>query len=66
MTETETNDWSTASKDGSVINVRFPDGRTITKAKWNPKADRWEVPRRGKWASMRDVHGVREPDVWWP
>jgi hypothetical protein len=59
---TETNDWNTAPKDGSEINVRFPDG-TLAKAKWNAKTDQWDVPRRGKWASMRDVHGGRVPVV---
>jgi hypothetical protein len=62
---TETNDWNTAPKDGSEINVQFPDG-TQAKAKWNAQTDQWEVPRRGKWASMQDVHGVRSPIVWWP
>jgi len=60
----ETDDWNTAPRDGTVINVRFPDG-TTTEARWNAQAGQWEAPRRGKWANMRDVHGVREPTVWW-
>jgi hypothetical protein len=62
---TETNDWNTAPKDGSEINVQFPDG-TRAKAKWDAQTDQWDVPRRGKWASMRDVRGGRTPIVWWP
>jgi hypothetical protein len=60
-----TNEWTTAPKDGSVFHVQFPDG-TRTKARWNVTAKQWEAPRRGKWASMRDVHGGREPTSWWP
>ena len=63
---TQTSDWGTAPKDGSVINVQFPDGETVTKTKWNVQTCQWEVPRRGKWSSMRDVHGIRDPVVWWP
>jgi hypothetical protein len=62
----KTHDWLTAPQDGSVINVRFPDGKTVTEARWNTQAGQWETPRRGKWSRMREVHGVREPTVWWP
>jgi hypothetical protein len=61
-----TDDWRTAPKDGSTIKVRFPDGRTVTRARWNTEGKQWEVPHRGKWTRMRDVHGVNDPVVWWP
>ena len=61
----EMNDWSTAPRDGSLIYVRFPDGETVTKARWNVGAGQWEAPRRGKWTNMRDAHGARAPVVWW-
>jgi hypothetical protein len=64
MQLTETNDWKDAPKDSSEITAQFPDG-TQAKARWNAQTVQWEVPRRGKWASMRDVHGAREPVVWW-
>ena len=63
---TRTDEWGTAPKDGSVINVKFPDGKTVTKARWNIQSGLWEVPRRGKWSIMREVHGARDPVVWWP
>ena len=60
---TETNDWKTALKDGSEINVRFPDG-TRAKAKWNARTARWEVLRKsGEWVSIEYEHGGRGPDV---
>src|SRR5205823_6674435 len=38
-------DWATAPKDGSVINVQFPDG-TQAQARWNTEGvARWEVLR---------------------
>jgi hypothetical protein len=61
----EKDEWSTAPQDGTVINVRFPDGKTVTEARWNTQARQWEVPHRGKWSNMRDIHGAREPTVWW-
>ena len=63
---THTEEWEFAPKNGSVINAQFPDGKTVTKTKWNALTQQWEVPRRGKWSNMRDVHGAREPVVWWP
>jgi hypothetical protein len=63
---TETNDWNTAPKDGSEINVQFPDG-TRAKAKWNAQTGQWEVLRNsGKWVSMQYEHGRTAPIVWWP
>lgn len=64
-TMNETNEWHSAPRDGTVINVKFPDGTIVTEATWNAQTGQWETPRRGKWASMRDVHGTREPTVWW-
>jgi hypothetical protein len=61
----QTSDWRTAPKDGSVIKVKFPDGKTVTEARWDAQTQQWQTPRRGKWAGMQDVHGRREPDVWW-
>jgi hypothetical protein len=68
MTETN-NDWGAAPKNGSEINVQFPDG-TKARAKWNAAAQtggQWEVLRHtGEWVSMRYDHGIHDPDVWWP
>ena len=63
---TETNDWITKPppKNGSEINVQFPDG-TKAKAKWNAQASQWEVPYEGKWRNMRYAHGAHDPCVWW-
>ena len=60
----ELNDWTTAPKDGSTVTVKFPDGETETVARWNAQTDQWEVPRRGKWAKMGDVHGANLPKFW--
>jgi hypothetical protein len=56
-------EWDTAPKDGSIINVQFPD-RTWTKARWNKDTGHWEVPQRDKWVPMRVVR-IREPVAWW-
>jgi hypothetical protein len=63
----ETNDdWGAAPKDGSEINVQFPDG-SKTRAKWNAQTGQWEVLRHsGEWVSMRYEHGIDDPVVWWP
>lgn len=64
---TTTRDWATAPKDGSIVNVQFPDG-TKAKAKWNAVSSggQWEVLRSsGKWVQMRFDHGINDPIVWW-
>ena len=63
---TETNDWGTAPKDGSEINVQFSDGPKA-RARWNAQTGQWEVLRdSGKRVSIRYAHGIHDPDVWWP
>ncbi len=60
-----TDDWSTAPKDGSQINVEFRGG-TRSEARWNAQTARWEVLRRsGKWVGMKFEHGTDHPFVWW-
>jgi hypothetical protein len=59
-----TDGWPTAPKDGSTIKVQFPDG-TKTDARYCTENHEWQTPRRGKWATMKDVHGLRVPVVWW-
>ena len=61
----ETNEWSTAPKDGSEINIQFPDG-TKARAKWDSESGQWKVPSGGKWLNMEYVHGNSDPVVWWP
>ena len=51
---TETNEWSTAPKDGSEINIQFPDG---TKAR-----ARWNAENGGEWQAQRATVNGRE----WP
>jgi hypothetical protein len=64
MTQTN-DDWSTAPKDGSVINIEFRGG-TRAKAKWNAQTARWEVLRHsGKWVNIKFEHGTDHPLVWW-
>ena len=59
------NAWATAPKDGSVINVMFPDG-TRAKARWNASSGKWEVLRQnGRLKSMKFDH-PRDPVCWWP
>ena len=59
------NDWASALKDGSVINVLFPDN-TQAKARFNIQASRWEVQRdSGDWVGMEYEHGARVPNSWW-
>jgi hypothetical protein len=63
--ERMTEEWSTAPKDGSVINVEFPDGAT-SKARWNANEGRWEAIRaNGTWVGMQYAHGLRDPIGWW-
>ena len=59
-------DWATAPKDGSVINVQFPDG-TQAKARLSTEsAPQWEVLRgSGDWVSMDYEHGRQLPSRWW-
>jgi len=59
-------DWATAPKDGSVINVQFPDG-IQAKARWSTDgAPLWEVLRgSGDWVSMEYDHGRQPPSRWW-
>ena len=59
----EMKEWHTAPRDGSEINVQFPDG-TTAKARW--LAGHWEVLREdGQWRDMTYVYGPREPEFWW-
>ena len=60
-----TDEWKTAPKDESVINVQFPNGQTA-KARWSRDAGHWEMRKMGKWMPMRDVGGACDPVVWWP
>ena len=59
-------DWATAPKDGSVINVQFPDG-TQAKARWTTEGvPQWEVLRGGsEWDSMENDQGRQQPSRWW-
>ena len=59
-------DWTTAPKDGSVINVQFPDG-TQARAKWSTDgAPQWQILRgSGDWVSMEYDHGRQPPSRWW-
>lgn len=50
----ETNDWSTAPRDGRVFNCQFPDGSS-TRARWNAQAGKWEVAYGGQWRPMNDT-----------
>jgi hypothetical protein len=62
----ETREWSTAPKDGSEINVQFPDG-TKARARWNEIDSEWQVRQRdGEWKRMAYLHGGSDPRVWWP
>ncbi|HEX3347045.1 MAG TPA: hypothetical protein VHS58_02955 [Acetobacteraceae bacterium] len=60
----DTDIWSTAPKEGSVIKVQFPDGTENT-AKWDTKARQWDARLDGEWVSMAYAHGTRTPVVWW-
>jgi hypothetical protein len=62
----ETNDdWGAAPRDGSEINVEFPNGAKA-RAKWNAQACRWEVlQHNGEWVGMKYEHGG-DLHVWWP
>ena len=59
-------DWATVPKDGSVINVQFPDG-TQAKARWSIEGSgRWEVySKHRKWIGMAYQHGRNVPIHWW-
>ncbi len=62
----ETSDWSTAPKDGTVIDVKFEDG-TETEARFSTLTRQWEViygPRK-EWRRMEYVH-KSPPICWWP
>jgi hypothetical protein len=62
--ERMTEEWSTAPKDGSVINVQFAAAVT-SKVRWNATEGRWEVLRaNGTWVGMQYAHGLRDPVGW--
>jgi hypothetical protein len=58
-------DWQRAPKDGSVINVEFPDGE-ITLARFDVFQKLWEVPCRD--GMLVAMHQQRHdlPQDWWP
>lgn len=61
----ETNEWSTAPKDGAEINVQFADGARA-RARWNENGTEWQVQQSdGEWKRMAYLHGGIDPLVWW-
>ena len=67
-TMSETNEWNTAPKDGSEINVQFLGG-TRARARWNAAKNggEWEVLwQSGEWVSLKYDRGRGDPDIWWP
>jgi hypothetical protein len=64
----ETNEWNTAPKDGSEINVQFAGGQRA-RARWNAAKNggEWEVLwQSGEWVSLKYDRGRGDPDIWWP
>jgi hypothetical protein len=60
-------DWATAPKDGSVVNVQFPAG-TQARVRWSSKGSgRWEAysKKSRKWIGMEYQHGRNDPSRWW-
>jgi hypothetical protein len=60
-------DWSSAPKDGSVINVAFRDP-PHARARWNSDKGRWDVlssTGSGVWIDMEYSRGVSKPILWW-
>ena len=67
-TISETNEWNTAPKDGSEINVQFAGGARA-RARWNAAKNggEWEVLwQSGEWVSLKYDRGRGDPDIWWP
>jgi hypothetical protein len=58
-------DWQRAPKDGSVINIEFPDGE-VTRARYDVFQKQWAVPNHdGSLAWMGNVRNDLPLD-WWP
>ncbi len=58
-------DWQRAPKDGSLINVEFPDGE-VTQARWDVIQQNWTMARSD--GSLVMMHHERQdlPQDWWP
>jgi hypothetical protein len=58
-------DWQRAPRDGSVINVEFPDGE-VTCARFDVFQKQWQVPcPNGKLVMMQQARKDLPMD-WWP
>jgi len=58
-------DWQRAPKDGSLINIEFPNGE-VTRARYDVFQKQWALPRQdGSLVCMQTVRNDLPLD-WWP